>query len=241
MSLETFKNSDFFVRHGPRMAHRICDELAVLQTATDLLINDETISSATRGKIEALKDRIGYVARFAWQFLGLTNTQEGQWTTVDVRETILGLVPVVHRLLGDRQDLEIALQGNVWPIRADIQRFEEVIIDLVVNARDAMPDRASFRVRAANITKAECITSPRLKSFAADYVVVDVADTGPAIPSDLTDRVFEPFCSARGKAYPFRLASAHHTIQRFNGHIVVDSAPQATVFRVLLPRYVRPW
>ena len=223
------------------MAHRICDELAVLQTATDLLINDETISSATRGKIEALKDRIGYVARFAWQFLGLTNTQEGQWTTVDVRQSILGLVPVVHRLLGDRRNLEIALQGGLWPIRADIQRFEEVIVDLVVNARDAMPDRATLRIRAANITKAECFASPRLSAFAADYVVVDVMDTGPAIPNHLIYRVFEPFFSTRGKAYPFQLASAHHTITKFNGHIVVESEPGATVFRVLLPRYVRRW
>src|SRR5215213_6364218 len=107
---ENGEGQSFMVRHAPKMAHRICDELAILQDATDLLINDETIPPAARRSIESIKDRIGYTARFAWQFLGISNTQEGQWTTIDVRGQILNLAPLLLRLLGGGYDLEIALQ-----------------------------------------------------------------------------------------------------------------------------------
>jgi two-component system cell cycle sensor histidine kinase/response regulator CckA len=117
--------------------------------------------------------------------------------------------------------------------------LEEIFVTLAVNAREAMPNGGSLRIRAANITKSECEAKSELRAIAADYVLVEVADTGVGIQKGNVDRIFEPFFTTKGPGCGFGLATVYDTIKKLNGHIIVDSeVGRGAVSRIFVPRHV---
>ncbi len=130
----------------------------------------------------------------------------------------------------------MALDRDLWPIGAGEAQIEQIFIVLAVNAREAMPNGGSLRIRATNITKSECEKKPELQAIAADYVLVEVADTGVGIPKGNVDKLFEPFFSTKGPGSGFALATIYNGIKKMNGHIIVKSeVGNGTMFCILLP------
>jgi len=226
------------VRLAPRMAENIQDELSVIQTATDLLINDKSISPETRNKIATIKGYLGHVAATARQFLIITGTEAGHLTVFDIRDVLSQLASLLQGLLAEDVQLQMALDRNLWLIRAGEEQIEQIFIVLAVNAREAMPNGGSLRIRATNITKPECEAKPELRAIAADYVLVEVADTGVGIPKGNADKIFDPFFTTKGPGCGFALATVFSTIKKLNGHIIVKSeVGNGTTFHILLPRH----
>ena len=227
------------VRLAPRMAHRIRDELSIFETAMDLLINDKSISSEAYDKITLIKGRLSHVAGFATQFIQTTGTEGSHLTVFDLRDVLCQLTSLLQRLLDEGVQLQMALDQDVWPIKADEWQFEEILLILAVNAKEAMPNGGSLRIRAANITKSECEAKPELLTIASDYALVEVADTGVGIPKDNVDRIYEPFFTTKGSGCGFGLATVYHMIKKMNGHIIVESeVGRGTTFQIFLPRHV---
>jgi two-component system cell cycle sensor histidine kinase/response regulator CckA len=227
------------VRLAPRMAEKIRDEVSVIQTATDFLINDKSISAEARNKIATIKGYLRLVAVTAGQFLIITGTEGSYLTVLDIRDVLSQLTSVLQRLLDDGVQLQMALDPDLWPIKAGVSQFEQIFLVLAVNAREAMPSGGNLRIRATNITKAECEINHQSVAIAADYVLIEVADTGVGIPKDNMDRIFEPFFSTKGPGCGFGLAIVYATIKKINGQIVVKSeVGKGTTFRIYLPRHV---
>jgi two-component system cell cycle sensor histidine kinase/response regulator CckA len=228
-----------FIRLAPQMAHRIRDELSIMQTAADFLINDQSIPADAREKIALLKDHLGGIAGLARQFLIITGNETNQLSVLDVREAISQLTPLLQRVLDERNQLHVAIDPDLWPIKADLNQFVDLFCVLTANARDAMSSGGILRIRATNMTKVECETRLETREIAADYVLIEVADTGVGIRKDIIDRIFEPFFTTKGPGCGFGLAKVYGTIKKINGHIMVESElGKGTIFRIYIPRHV---
>jgi two-component system cell cycle sensor histidine kinase/response regulator CckA len=115
-----------------------------------------------------------------------------------------------------------------------------VIVNLAVNARDAMADGGKLTVRTANVSATECDALSYKGMPSADYVLVEVSDTGTGIPPDIIDKIFEPFFSTKevGKGTGLGLSTVYGIVKQTGGFIYVDSKPGDTSFRIFLPRHV---
>ena len=230
---------DEFIRLAPQMAHSIRDELSILQTAADYLINDKSIPTEARDKITLLKAHLGNIAGLARQFLIITGNDTNQLTVLDVGEVISQLASLLQRLVGERNKLEIVIDPDLWPIKADLAQLEESFCSLTANARDAMPSGGRVRISATNMTKAECETKLETRQIAADYVLIEMADTGVGIRKEIVDRIFEPFFTTKGPGCGFGLAKVYAAIKKISGYIFVESElGKGTIFRIYIPRHV---
>jgi two-component system cell cycle sensor histidine kinase/response regulator CckA len=148
---------------------------------------------------------------------------------------------VLRRLIGEKIDLQVVHGRDLWPVKVDNLQFEQVIMNLAVNARDAMPEGGRLQLRSANVTAPECARFHAKGMPAADYVLVEVIDTGTGIPEPIRDRIFEPFFSTKevGKGTGLGLSTVYGIIKQTGGFIYVESVEhEGTTFRIFLPRYV---
>ncbi len=125
-------------------------------------------------------------------------------------------------------------------MKVDVSQFEQVIVNLAVNARDAMPDGGKLIIRTANVTTEDAAKLAYKGMPAADYVRIEVADTGTGIPADIRDKIFEPFFSTKevGKGTGLGLSTVYGIVKQTGGFIYVDSEPgQGTSFHIFLPRH----
>jgi two-component system cell cycle sensor histidine kinase/response regulator CckA len=125
-------------------------------------------------------------------------------------------------------------------VKVDVSQFEQVIVNLAVNARDAMPDGGKLTVRTANMPAQEAEKLSYKGMPAADYVRIDVVDTGTGISTDIVDKIFEPFFSTKevGKGTGLGLSTVYGIVKQTGGFVYVDSeAGKGTSFRIFLPRH----
>ena len=160
---------------------------------------------------------------------------------LDLGERLEDLTIMLRRLIGEKVKLEVKHDRDLWPVKADISQFEQVIVNLAVNARDAMPNGGKLNVRTANVDAAEAARMNYKGMPAADYVLVEVADTGTGIPPEIIDKIFDPFFSTKevGKGTGLGLSTVYGIVKQTGGFIYPDSAPgKGTTFRIFLPRHV---
>jgi two-component system cell cycle sensor histidine kinase/response regulator CckA len=125
-------------------------------------------------------------------------------------------------------------------VKVDVSQFEQVIVNLAVNARDAMADGGKLTVKTANVTAEEAAHLSYKGMPAADYVRIDVSDTGTGIPAEIVDKIFEPFFSTKevGKGTGLGLSTVYGIVKQTGGFVYVDSRPgEGTSFRIFLPRH----
>jgi two-component system cell cycle sensor histidine kinase/response regulator CckA len=129
---------------------------------------------------------------------------------------------------------------DLWPVKVDVSQFEQVIVNLAVNARDAMPEGGKLTVRTANVSSEESAHLAYKGMPAADYVRIDISDTGTGIPPEIVDKIFEPFFSTKevGKGTGLGLSTVYGIVKQTGGFVYVDSEPgKGTSFRIFLPRH----
>jgi two-component system cell cycle sensor histidine kinase/response regulator CckA len=132
---------------------------------------------------------------------------------------------------------------DLWPIKADLNQFEQVIVNLAVNARDAMPAGGTMTIRTRNLLAAEVSVYPYRPLPPADYVLLEIEDTGTGIPAELRERIFEPFFSTKevGKGTGLGLSTVYGIVKQTGAYIYFDSSVgKGTVFRLFVPRFVAP-
>jgi two-component system cell cycle sensor histidine kinase/response regulator CckA len=142
---------------------------------------------------------------------------------------------LLRRLIGEKVALDVVHGRDLWPVKVDISQFEQVVVNLAVNARDAMPDGGRLTLRTANVTGKECERYNAKGMPAADYVLVEVVDTGTGIPE------FEPFFSTKevGKGTGLGLSTVYGIIKQTGGFVYADSVEhKGSTFRIFLPRHV---
>ena len=222
------------------IAHDFNNVLSVIMMATDFLLNAHKPTDPSFQDIIQIKQNANRGAALVRQLLAFSRKQTLRPQVLDLNETLNDLTMLLRRLIGEKVTLTPAFGRDLWPVKADISQFEQVIVNLAVNARDAMPDGGKLTVRTANVPASESDAQSYKGMPSADYVLVEVSDTGSGIPPDIIDKIFEPFFSTKevGKGTGLGLSTVYGIVKQTGGFIYVNSAPGNTSFRIFLPRYI---
>jgi two-component system, cell cycle sensor histidine kinase and response regulator CckA len=223
------------------IAHDFNNVLSAIMMATDFLLNAHKPTDPSFQDIMQIKQNANRAASLVRQLLAFSRRQTLRPEVLDVGEMLADLTMLLRRLIGEKVTLEMIHGRDLWPVKTDLSQFEQVIVNLAVNARDAMPDGGKLEVRTGNIGTADCARYPYKEMPAADYVLVEVKDTGVGIPPELIEKIFEPFFSTKevGKGTGLGLSTVYGIIKQTGGFIYLESeVGKGTAFRIFLPRHV---
>lgn len=218
------------------IAHDFNSLLTAIQGHAQLSIDELDDASPAREHIEAVRSAAERAAKLTRQLLAFGRKQLMVPRDLDLKTIITELSPILTRLVGDDTEFVTSLAPGPCPVRADPDQLRQVIIDLVVNAREAMPEGG--RITVATRTEIFDHDPERPYVRPGEYVVLTVVDTGPGLSPELRDKVFEPFVTtkARGGA-GLGLATAYGIVKQSGGFIDIVTEPgRGCAFEVLLPR-----
>jgi len=223
------------------IAHDFNNVLSAIMMATDFLLNAHKPTDPSFGDIMQIKQNANRAASLVRHLLAFSRKQTLRPQVLDIGEALNDLTMLLRRLIGEKVALDVVHGRDLWPVKVDISQFEQVIVNLAVNARDAMPNGGRLTVRTGNVTAQESVRFNAKGMPPADYVLVEVADTGTGIPPNIIGKIFEPFFSTKevGKGTGLGLSTVYGIIKQTGGFVYVDSVQhRGTVFRIFLPRHV---
>jgi two-component system cell cycle sensor histidine kinase/response regulator CckA len=223
------------------VAHDFNNVLSAIMMATDFLLNAHKPTDPAFQDIMQIKQNANRAASLVRHLLAFSRRQTLRPQVLDLGEALSDLSMLLRRVIGENVTLDVIHGRDLWPVKTDLSQLEHVIVNLAVNARDAMPGGGKLAVRTSNVTEAESRQLDYKGIPAADYVLVEVADCGTGIPSDIIEQIFEPFFTTKeiGKGTGLGLSTVYGFIKQTGGYIYVDSElGKGTTFRVYLPRYV---
>jgi two-component system, cell cycle sensor histidine kinase and response regulator CckA len=223
------------------IAHDFNNVLSAIMMATDFLLNAHKPTDPSFQDIMQIKQNANRAASLVRHLLAFSRKQTLRPQVLDIGEVLGDLTMLLRRLIGEKVTLDVVHGRDLWPVRVDISQFEQVVVNLAVNARDAMPGGGRLVLRTANVTARDCERYHATGMPAADYVLVEVADSGTGIPPAIIDKIFEPFFSTKdvGKGTGLGLSTVYGIIKQTGGFVYVDSVErEGTTFRIFLPRHV---
>jgi two-component system cell cycle sensor histidine kinase/response regulator CckA len=223
------------------IAHDFNNVLSAIMMATDFLLNAHKPTDPSFADIMQIKQNANRAASLVRQLLAFSRRQTLRPQVLDLGETLSDLTMLLRRLIGEKVALDVVHGRDLWPVKVDISQFEQVIVNLAVNARDAMPDGGRLTLRTANVTPEQAAALAYKGMPEAEYVLVEVRDTGVGIPEEIGEKIFEPFFSTKevGKGTGLGLSTVYGIVKQTGGFIYFESEPgQGATFRIFLPRHV---
>lgn len=223
------------------VAHDFNNVLQGILGYADLLLANHRPTDPSFQDIMQIKQNANRAAGLVRHLLAFSRRQTLRPVVVHFTEVLSDLSTLLKRLLGQRVELDVRHDRDLWPVKADPTQFEQVIVNLAVNARDAMPNGGHLNIRTSNVTAAACRALGDSTIPPADYVMVEITDTGEGIQADILDKIFEPFFTTKevGKGTGLGLSMVYGFVKQSGGYIVCDSTVgQGTRFRILLPRFI---
>jgi len=222
------------------IAHDFNNVLSAIMMANDFLLNAHKPTDPSFQDIMQIKQNATRAATLVRQLLAFSRRQTLRPQVLDLGDALSDLTMLLRRLIGEKVKLDLVHGRDLWPVKVDVSQFEQVIVNLAVNARDAMPFGGKLIVKTANVTAEESAQLAFKGMPAADYVRIDVGDTGTGIPADIRDKIFEPFFSTKevGKGTGLGLSTVYGIVKQTGGFIYVDSEEgKGTTFSIFLPRH----
>ena len=188
----------------------------------------------------AAQNATNHAARLTRRLLVLSRRDDARPQPARIGRLLAGLEEFIRRTLGEAVSFDLLLEPQGWSCRIDQIQFETAVLNLAVNARDAMPEGGTFVIRTANVTLGADRRGDGEGDIAAgDYVLLSVSDTGVGMDEDVLERAFEPFFTTKdvGKGSGLGLSQVHSFVTAAGGYIKTESAPgKGTSFRIYLPR-----
>jgi two-component system, cell cycle sensor histidine kinase and response regulator CckA len=221
------------------VAHDFNNYLTAILGYSEILAHELGPRHAARDRVEQIHRAGERAAALTRQLLALSRRQNLEPEVLDLAELVRGLLTMIGRLLGEDIRLTMVAPPGLGRVEADRSQLEQVILNLAVNARDAMPQGGSltFELRDVELDRAQA--SARVGLRPGPHVVLKVSDTGTGMDAKVLERIFEPFFTtkARGKGTGLGLSTVHGIVHQSNGVIAVTSAPgRGTTFEIHLPR-----
>jgi two-component system, cell cycle sensor histidine kinase and response regulator CckA len=220
------------------IAHDLNNALTAIAGYAELALGElkaETIARADVEEIRRAAERAGSVTR---QLLAFSRKQLIEARVFDLNETVAAIARLLSRLLGTDVRLETLVAPEALPVRADPGQVEQAIINLAVNARDAMPAGGQITLTTAREAVDDEFARTHLPMTPGEYAVLSVADTGHGMTRETQARIFEPFFTTKeiGKGTGLGLSMVYGTLKRSGGFIFVDSeVGRGTTFRLYFP------
>jgi|GEM_PF-368462 PAS domain S-box-containing protein len=220
------------------VAHDFNNILAVICGHTELALAQLSPDAPLRSNLECIQESAERAANLTRQLLAFARRQVIEPRRINLNELIVNLNKMLHRLIGEDIKLVTQIAPDLGQIKADPGQIEQVLLNLVVNARDAMPDGGTLTIRTANVTLDEDYARRHLIT-PGDYVMVSISDTGVGMTDEVKQHIFEPFFTTKeqGNGTGLGLATCFGIIQQSNGHIHFESqVDEGAEFTIYLPR-----
>jgi two-component system cell cycle sensor histidine kinase/response regulator CckA len=223
------------------VAHDFNNVLTAIIGFSDLLLQTHRPTDPAYRDIMNIKSSANRAAGLVRQLLAYSRRQTLQAEVLELSELITDLAPLLNKSLGEKIALKILPGRDLWHVKVDKTQLTQVIINLAVNARDAMPDGGTLTIRSRNVTERESLKLAEQAITAGEYLLIEVADTGVGIPPDVLGKIFEPFFTTKevGKGTGLGLSTVYGIVKQTGGYVFVDSeVGKGTTFRVYLPRHI---
>jgi PAS domain S-box-containing protein len=221
------------------ITHDFNNILAVVNGYSELVLRRLGPDDPLRPQIEEIARAGEKAAALTRQLLAFTRRQVLEPRVLDLNEVVADLEPLLRRMVGEHVELMTRLGPDVEPVRADESQLEQVIMNLAVNARDAMPEGGALTIETTSVLDGPSLCVGRAV-IAPDgpCALLSVADTGPGVEVGLEQRIFEPFFTTKavGRGTGLGLSTVYGIVEQSGGCVWVDSAPgKGAVFNVCLP------
>ena len=222
------------------MAHDFNNLLTVIRGYSELLLGRLGPADAMRKDTEEIKKAADRATGLTRQLLSFSRRQFVETKVLDLNTLVANMDGMLRRLIGeDLVELSAELDSSTCLIKADPGQIEQVIMNLVVNARDAMPKGGRLMVETRNVTIGEEVRLDAVGVAPGSYVLLAVRDTGEGMDAEVRSHLFEPFFTTKekGRGTGLGLSTVYGIVQQSGGSITVESAPgQGAIFRIYFPR-----
>jgi len=221
------------------IAHDFNNLLTIIKGYTELALKRPRISSELQADVERIEDASERAGTLVRQLLAFSRRQVLQPKLVDLNSIVLGLDKLLRRLMDEGIQMSTIPGKNIGTIKADPAQIEQVIMNLVVNARDAMPNGGRLTVETANVDLDAAYAGDHATVMAGRYVMLAVSDTGTGMSPETVAHIFEPFYTTKesGRGTGLGLSTVYGIVKQSGGYIWVYSEPgRGSSFKVYLPR-----
>ena len=225
------------------VAHDFNNLLTAISGHCDLLMLRHDQGDPSYGDLMQIHQNANRAASLVGQLLAFSRKQNLQPETVDLRDTLSELIHLLNRLVGEKVRLRLVHDRDLHPIRADKRQLEQVLMNLVVNARDALPEGGEIRIETENCHLDEALARDRAEVPPGDYVLLRVVDEGIGIAPDKLMKIFEPFFTTKrqGEGTGLGLSTVYGIVKQTGGFVFADSTlGVGTTFTLMLPAQTQP-
>jgi two-component system cell cycle sensor histidine kinase/response regulator CckA len=224
------------------IAHDFNNVLTAILLSSDHLLLQARPSDASFADLMEIKRNANRAAVLVRQLLAFSRKQTMRPVVLNLTDVVGDLRMLVDRLIsGTNVKLEVDYGRDLWTVRTDLSQFEQVLINLCVNARDAMPQGGTLLIKTRNVDASDTVNFPQADLPEEDFVMVEVSDSGTGIPPEIMDKIFEPFFTTKevGKGTGLGLSMVYGIVKQSGGHIYPESeVGRGTTFRLFLPRHI---
>jgi signal transduction histidine kinase/CheY-like chemotaxis protein len=250
---ETLRRTEAEIRQGQKMeavgrlaggvAHDFNNLLTVITGRSEILLQRLSPEEPLRRHVDSIQRTAFKAAELIHQLLAFSRKQVRQPRVLDLNQVVAGAEELLRRLIGEHIELQSRHAPHLGRVQADPAQLEQVLLNLVVNARDAMPRGGLLRIETADVVLDRAFVESHLGSRPGPFVRLTVSDTGLGMSAETRARVFEPFFTTKppGQGTGLGLATVYGIVKQSDGYIWVDSEEgQGARFDVYLPRVDAP-
>ncbi len=221
------------------IAHDFNNVLAVIENYAVFAQEELTSDHPANAEIQQIRHAADRAAALTRQLLVFSRRDNIDPEIVSLNRVTEELAKLLRRTLGEHIELELDLDADLWCVEADVSQLDQVLLNLAINSRDAMPDGGRLIVRTRNVTLDAAYAQQEIDLAPGDYVRLTVSDTGVGIPAEHVARVFDPFFTTKptGEGTGLGLATVYGIVKGAGGHVHIYSEPGiGTAASALLPR-----
>jgi CheY-like chemotaxis protein len=221
------------------IAHDFNNQLTAIIGFSELIQHRMPLDNPHREMVDSIHNCGQHAANLVRQLLAFSRRQIIEPKVLDLNHVVAKMDKMLQRIIGEDTVLKTSLASDLWPVKTDPTQFEQVIVNLAVNARDAMPEGGELTIETANAVLDETQVAGHYELPAGEYVLLAVSDTGVGMSEEIKTHIFEPFFTTkeRGQGTGLGLATVYGIVRQSGGDIwVYSEAGLGTTFKVYLPR-----
>ena len=223
------------------IAHDFNNVLTAIIGYCDLLIGSHRPTDPSFKDMMHIKQNANRAANLVRHLLAFSRQQTLRPEVLSLNNVIQDVTAMLSRLLGEKIDMKVVHGRDLWAVKADHHQFDQVIINLAVNARDAMAGGGTLTLKTENIAEHRSLDEEKRGLKPGEYVLLEISDTGCGMPQKVIDKIFEPFFTTKdiGKGTGLGLSMVYGIVKQTDGYVFVDSEEgKGTTFKIYLPRHV---